>query len=408
MMFVSSTPSATARHDETLGAVKTAVLRLLQYCLENHWIGFDPYDGLNSEVFARLPFVHNKPGRLLFIQLMKRSPINLRPIMQVPRTANPKGWALFSTALLRLSTLGWINGDAHIQLLNRLIGLRSSEKAYFCWGYNFDWQTRTILVPKNEPNIICTTFVGNTLLDFYEKYKDTCYLEMALSAGLFLLNGLKMTQDDDGLCFSYTSLRRDQVHNANLLGAAFLARLYALTGDVGFLDPATSAVRYSIRRQNPNGSWPYGESRTQAWIDNFHTGYNLVALTKFCHYTGNDQFGSSVAKGFHFYKNHFLTETGMPRYYHNGLYPIDAHSIAQTIVTLVELKGLDDHNLARAIAVYSWGIDNMQSSEGYFYYQRGRFVKNRISYMRWSQAWMLYALTVLAEALNSSGVSKPA
>ena len=407
-MLDSSTLRVDSQYDDCFGNIKAAIARLLQYCRDNNWSGFDPYDGLNSQVFARLPFVQNKLGRLLFIQLMKRSPINLRPIMQVPRTANPKALALFSSAVLKLSTTGMVMGDIPVGLLNRLIELRSKAHSYFCWGYNFDWQTRTILVPKNEPNIICTTFAGNTLLDFYEKYNDTCYLEMALSAGLFLLNGLKMTRDGDGLCFSYTSLRRDQVHNANLLGAAFLARLYAVTAEARFLAPATSAVRYSIRRQNPDGSWPYGESRTQAWIDNFHTGYNLVALTKFSRYTGNDQFCSSVAKGFHFYTNHFLTEAGMPRYYHNELYPIDAHSIAQTIVTLVELKGLDDHNLTRAISVYSWGIDNMQSSDGYFYYQRGRFVKNRISYMRWSQAWMLYALTVLAEALNSSGVPKRA
>ena len=29
----------------------------------------------------------------------------------------------------------------------------------------------------------------------------------------------------------------------------------------------------------------------------------------------------------------------------------------------------------------------------YFYYQKKRWYKNRINYLRWSQAWMFYALT---------------
>ena len=37
----------------------------------------------------------------------------------------------------------------------------------------------------------------------------------------------------------------------------------------------------------------------------------------------------------------------------------------------------------------------MQSPQGYFYYQKRRCYTNRISYMRWSQAWMFYAISLL-------------
>jgi len=42
----------------------------------------------------------------------------------------------------------------------------------------------------------------------------------------------------------------------------------------------------------------------------------------------------------------------------------------------------------------------MRSSEGYFYYQRHRFHTNRIPYMRWSQAWMMYALARVNEVIH--------
>ena len=39
----------------------------------------------------------------------------------------------------------------------------------------------------------------------------------------------------------------------------------------------------------------------------------------------------------------------------------------------------------------------MWDRQGYFYYQVLPFWTNKISYMRWSQAWMLLALATLLE-----------
>jgi len=37
----------------------------------------------------------------------------------------------------------------------------------------------------------------------------------------------------------------------------------------------------------------------------------------------------------------------------------------------------------------------MQSEDGYFYAHRWAFIVNKIPYMRWGQAWMVYALSQL-------------
>ncbi|MDL1976240.1 MAG: hypothetical protein LWX55_16005 [Deltaproteobacteria bacterium] len=380
---------------DSLNMLKETIIKLLAYCRQNNWSGYDPYDALNSRVFAALPFLQNRICRLVFTQVMKRSPVNLRPLFLVPKEQNPKGLALFASALLKLSNLGLVDGDAALPLLNRLIDLRSPEKPYYCWGYNFDWQTRTYLVPKYEPNIICTTFAGNALLDAYEKYGDNNYLQMVLSAGQFILKGLNITEHSDGICFSYTPLDRGQVHNANLLGAAFLARLYSITNEKQFFDYGLSGVRFSVSRQDDDGSWPYGEGHEQRWIDNFHTGYNLVALKKFSQYTGNGDFANNIHRGFQFFRQHFFTDDSLAKYYHDRIYPIDIHSIAQSIITMVELNELGKSNIDLSVSLFRWAIRHMQSKEGYFYYQKGKFIENRMSYMRWSQAWMLYALAIL-------------
>jgi hypothetical protein len=381
------------------------VTKLLDYCRQNNWSGYDPFDGLNSRMFSALPVLQNTVARLIFIQTMKRSPVNFRPLFLVPKGQNPKGLAVFLSALCLLSEKGLVQDDDTIlQLLKRLIDFRSPGSPYYCWGYNFDWQSRKFFLPKFVPNIICTTFAGNALLDAYSKFPDAQYLDMAISAGNFILEGLNVTKDDNGICFSYTPLDHGQVHNANFLGAAYLARLYSITGEEKFLGPARNAVRYSLNAQHEDGSWPYGEDKTQQWIDNFHTGYNLVALKKYSEYTGDTGVMESIKRGLIFYRQNFFTDEGIPKYYHNQLYPIDIHAIAYSIITLVEFKEFDTGNMELARKIFDWSLKNMQSKEGYFFYQKKRFYKNKIPYMRWSQAWMLLAMVTLLA--NESSIAE--
>ncbi len=84
----------------------------------------------------------------------------------------------------------------------------------------------------------------------------------------------------------------------------------------------------------------------------------------------------------------------------NSLYPIDIHCSAQGIVTCIKLKDYNERSLDMAYRIAGWAIENMQDREGYFYYQKTRWHTNRIPYIRWSQAWMFYALSKLISSYN--------
>lgn len=390
---------------DTKQMIKDSIISLLDYCQKNNWAGYDPFDGLESRIFRKIPFFQNRICRLLFIQAMKRSPINFRPLFLVPKAQNPKGLALFASTLVKLSDLGILDdSDLINSVLNKLIELRTQHSKFYCWGYNFDWQSRNFFLPKFSPNIICTTFAGNALMDAFDKSRDEKYLDMAISAGQFILNGLNTTENDDELCFSYTPLDRGQVHNANLLGAAYLARLYRISGDETFIDPAHRAVRFSVRRQQEDGSWAYGEGKTQRWIDNFHTGYNLIALKRFSEFSESSDFEESIQKGFRFYKAHFFADSEVAKYYHDRKYPIDIHAIAYSIITLIEFASLDEDNVPLAERVFLWTQEHMLSNKGCFFYQKKPFYTNRISYMRWSQAWILYALVIFTKEMEEENL----
>jgi hypothetical protein len=75
--------------------------------------------------------------------------------------------------------------------------------------------------------------------------------------------------------------------------------------------------------------------------------------------------------------------------------------VAQSILTLLEFKGLHADNVALANRVFDWAVENMWDRRGFFYYRVLPFCKIRTSYMRWSQAWMLIAVSTLAEERRS-------
>jgi hypothetical protein len=381
-----------------LQPLRTAALALLRYCQSRDWAGGDPYDALNSRVFQALPLLHFRAARLVFTQLLKRSPINLRPLLLAPPTQNPKGIALFISAILKLGRLQLVPIDLSRDLVANLLALRSNGYPHWCWGYPFAWQSRAALFPRWLPNIICTTFAANALLDAYEEFKDPACVEAAVSAADFLLDAL-YHEEGPLACFSYMPLARSKVHNANLLGAAFLCRVTNATGKEKYLAPALKAARFSVAHQHPDGSWDYGESDQppQRWKDSFHTGYNLCALRILAENAGTREFEDALRRGFDFFRQNFFLADGTPKYYHDRAYPIDIHCAAQAILTLLSLKDLDTGNVALAQSVCRWSLQNLHSKEGYFYFQKHPFYTNRIPYMRWSEAWMLLALSMLLE-----------
>ena len=391
---------------------------LLQYCRNESWIGYDPYDGLNSPLTHLLLF-KNRFARTAFTQLVKRSPVNLRPILGIRKALNPKGAALSARAIMLLADrdgfqlplqvkerpaedLPGVEGDFNF-LMSRLALLRSPNYAEACWGYNFDWQSRAFFAPRGTPNLVCTVFAGHAYLDWYERTGSEFVLETATSSCRFLLDRLNRAKDKDGDCFSYTPLDNSRVHNVNLLAAEFLARMFANTGIEEYQDAAERAMRFTLARQRRDGSWFYGEAESQRWIDSFHTGFMLVSLKHLIELTNPIGVRAAIDAGYQFYEKRFFLADGTPGYYHDRLYPHDIHSAAQGVITFFEMTEIMPNAKAMAGRVVRWAIDELQDPKGFFYFQRHRLYTIKTSYIRWAQAWMLYAFSLY---LSRKWVSK--
>jgi rhamnogalacturonyl hydrolase YesR len=284
-------------------------------------------------------------------------------------------------------------------LLDKLDDLRCEGYGEACWGYNFDWQSRAFFAPRGTPNVVCTVFAAHAFLDWHEKSGSAHALELATSSCRFLIERINRTEEGDGHCFSYTPLDHSRVHNVNMLAAELLARVSRKTGNAEYRDAAERAIRFTISKQRPDGSWPYGEANSQAWIDGFHTGFILVSLKHVTERLDMRGWRENLRAGYEFYAGRFFLADGTPSYYHDKLFPIDVHSAAQAVITFAEMTDLMPNANEMASRAVRWAINNLQDRAGFFYFQRHRFYTIKIPYMRWAQAWMLYALSLYLSKL---------
>ena len=123
---------------EVMKRCEEALQKHLKYCRENDWAGYDPYDALNSGLFKSLPILDHRIPRLVMTQVLKRSPINFRALIMMPKTQNPKALALFLTSFLKLSTAQLPDREQLIEyMIERLIELRSTGRKVLVLGIQF-------------------------------------------------------------------------------------------------------------------------------------------------------------------------------------------------------------------------------------------------------------------------------
>lgn len=390
--------AATASVEE----LRAAADGVLAYARRYDFAGHDPFDGLNSRLFGRLPISRIPLARLAWLQLHKRLPVNLRSLVGVPRVRNAKGVALFVLGLIEDERLS--PSEVRREEIRRLADWLCDESVAGdrwpgkAWGYPFPWQARAFHVPLGTPNAITTVYVAQALYAVTELLGDKRYANAAVAAGVFLDS---LFVDSTTPFYRYIPGEDAFVHNASLWSAAMVAEAGRRLGDEKMLARAAAAARQSVTMQRPDGAWLYGTRSHHAFIDSFHTGYNLEALARINAIVPVAGCGESVEKGIVYFRSAFVEPDGAIRYYAGRRYPLDTHCVAQAIITLLAVgDGWNDLALCRNIA--TWSLRELYVPRlARFAYQRHRFLANHVTYLRWTQAWIYRALAALIRRVAS-------
>ena len=365
---------------------------------EQGFRGYNKHDALNSPVLRRL-LGWGKWPRIFAIQAVMRAPINLRPLLGVPKTYNPKGLALFTLGLLdcfRATGNELFKTEAEA-MLDRLLACRSQGQwSGDCWGYAYPWQDLGFFAPTHTPNAVVTSFVCEAFLEAYRTTGRKKYLDTVAGAIRFFLNDLTVIEDTgDTLCLGYMPLPMTmKVMDVSILVGAVLAQYGKLAETNEFSDTARRLVNFVVSKQTDYGAWYYTDPPGDSLIghDNYHTGFILDALWRYMEATDDWQWKTNYSHGLAFYAEKLFNPDGSPRWMSDKDYPHDIHGAAQGIISfsLARAHGFDYGELPEKIV--RWAMDNMYNAEGRFCYQKRPLYTTRFTLLRWCNAWMFRAL----------------
>ncbi|MCP4105558.1 MAG: hypothetical protein GY749_08485 [Desulfobacteraceae bacterium] len=372
--------------------------QVLNAAEKKDYCGYSKFDALNSPVLKSLS-LNNKWLRFLYTQIVKESPFNIRAFLNVRKSRNPKGIALFARAYFFLFQA--TNEAEYLkkgeELVQWLIDNSSQGRAHLCWGYNFIWQNTIFLQDEFEPNAIVSVFVGESLIHAYRLTKKNKYLEAACSAAEFIAKDLPVLHDSkDERAIAYVLRKVDAiVLNNQVLTGAFLIKVWKHTGETWLKDIVRRQINYTVNRRTGYYAWYYTHPKDKSPIshDNYHTGGILDALLEYYEETGDEQYMEVYYKGLEFYQKHLFEPDGAPRWMSDKKYPFDIHGSAQGIITFTKAAKHFPQFINQAELIADWAISNLyQKNTNDFAYRQGRLLKWNYSLMRWCNAWMAKAL----------------
>jgi len=360
--------------------------------------GHNKHDALNSPILRTLLGWHKWP-RIVAIQGVMRFPVNLRPLLLVPKVFNPKGLSLFVISYLDLYSAG---GDRrHLDEAKNLLQLLMDNRSEGdwsgdCWGYAYPWQDMGFFAPTKMPNAVVSCFVAESFLRAYRITNDTQYLDVVGSTLQFLLKDLPVLKETDTeLCVGYMPVPMTmRVMDVSILIASVALQYAGLKNDEPMKTVGDRLLNYVLNQQTDYGAWFYTDPPGDSLIrhDNYHTGFILDAFWRCMSASGDWSRKDEYLHGLDFYARELFNPDGAPRWMSDRDLPHDIHGAAQGVITFSRHRDLYP-GLAEKIA--NWAIDNMYSGQGRFFYQQTRWYRKRFTLLRWCNGWMVRALAAL-------------
>lgn len=384
-----------------------SISKLDSWLTQNGWKGYDPYDIKSIHWVLELTKKGNSSGfwaliRELLFELFYTFPVLSRKMWGIKKEINPKAMGLFASSYLDLYII--TNAREYLEkslnCLDWLANNKTNTNGRSCWGYPFNWQSNQ-RVPKNAPNGIVTTIVGDAFWNFYQFTNEKKYLEECIQICRFLVSLPIDEISTDKICFSYTPVFMNHVHNLNLFVAEFLIKTGKYTGNNHWIQLGEKAVNYTLASQLENGAFDYNgpPEKPQKHFDHYHTGFVLRMLHSIGKLTDREDVYSSLIKCYNNYISDFFENEAVPKLTPEKKFKIDIHSCSESIYCLTTLSDIFPEAIKKAEKVLHWSINNLQDRKGYFYYGilKSRFFgfrfKSKIPYIRWGQAWMLRAIS---------------
>lgn len=270
----------------------------------------------------------------------------------------------------------------------------------YCWGYPFDWETRTGTIKAGTPLITTVPYVYEAFWQVHRIDKCSKWLEIMHSIAEHATADYQdiETSEDASSC-TYTPIPGDPagVVNASAYRALLLTRAAADFADDRYRRISLRNLNFVLEVQNPDGSWYYSTDGKRDFVDHFHTCFVLKALAKIEALTGNERCTQAIERGVQYYIANLLDIEGLPKPFSRKprltVYRRELYDCAECINLGVLLRGRFDE--LDAAATNSINFAKWQQLNGMFRARQLYLGWDNTPMHRWAQSQFFRSLCFL-------------
>jgi hypothetical protein len=301
-----------------------------------------------------------------------------------------------------------------VHFLEVLQETRCPAYEHYCWGYPFDWQTRTGCIGVGTPLITTLPYVYEAFAQIHRLDGDDRWRRIMRSIAEHALTAYRDLEVGPGAAScGYTPAPEDPcgVVNASAYRAFLLTQAATDFSDERYLKAADRNLNFVLTEQDADGSWRYAIDGQRGFVDHFHTCFVLKAIAKIEQLTGSPGCSAAIARGVDYYVAHLFDTDGLPLPFSKAprltVYRRELYDYAECLNLAVLLPGRFpglDGRLARVVADV---LRRWVKPDGSFRTRQLLVGWDNVPMHRWAQSQMFRSLCLLLSRCSPESCPKP-
>jgi hypothetical protein len=295
-----------------------------------------------------------------------------------------------------------------VHFLHALQQTRCPGYPDYCWGYPFDWETKTGVIRAGTPLITTIPYAYEAFSQVYAFDENRKWLQVMESIAEHVLSAYREMEIAPGVAScGYTPAGDDPcgVINASAYRAFLLTKAGIELSRPQLLAAARKNLNFVLSSQNPDGSWYYANNAKRDFVDHFHTCFVLKALAKIEELTGCSDCSAAIERGVSYYTKNLFDADGLPRPFSRRprltVYRRELYDYAECINMSILLEGRFPDLDRLATVVVRDLLERWQRSDGAFRSRQLLLGWDNVPMHRWAQAQLFRSLCFLLS--QSSG-----
>jgi hypothetical protein len=288
-----------------------------------------------------------------------------------------------------------------VRFLEALEASRCSGYAHSCWGYPFDWETRTGTIRQGTPLITTMPYVYEAFREVFELDRNPRWKSVMASMVSHVTEDIKdYPFSETASTCSYTPFDRGGVVNASAYRAFMLTCASVDFDEPRYWSAAERNLNFVLQTQKADGSWPYAVDGARDFVDHFHTCFVLKALAKIERLKRHEDTRRAIEKGIAYYTANLLDENKLPKPFSKAprltVYRRELYDYAECVNLCVllrdwipEMNGVLNNVLDDLLTRWVKSDGSFRSRELWLHW-------DNVPMHRWAQSQMFRSLSLLA------------